>query len=234
MLAEIPSVEYPNSTPSIIGTRYDLLVSLSRAGFLCEPKYIQMGIKGALNGCYARQAVVARLLLAEKKLPQGYRFKIWDAYRPISVQKALWEHYREQVVKENPTFSDEEIDKITNYFVSKPSFDIKNPSVHNSGGAIDLTIVDEQGNELDMGAKFDDFSPMSWSNYYELNDIDDKIKENRRLLYNVMTSSGFTNLPSEFWHYDYGDIFWAYYTGEDAIYHGVLNNNDSHFEKMGL
>lgn len=234
MLEPIPSKEFPVRGDKTIGQKTDLIVSLSRHGFLCEPMYYKQKIDGALEDCYVRQALLERLRIAESYLPHGYRLKIWDGYRPMKVQQALWDNYRAEVLRKNPGITEEKLYEMTSYFVSPPSYDVKHPSAHNTGGAVDLTIVDENGNDLDMGATFDDFSPMSWSNYYEINDIDDKIRDNRRLLYFVMEKAGFTNLPSEFWHYDYGDSFWAYYTKEDTIYYGVLNTTDEHFKKMGI
>ena len=76
-----------------------------------------------------------------------------------------------------------------------------------------------------MGSGFDEFTDRTHTAYYEINDGGDRsrtIRENRKLLYHVMTESGFTNLPSEWWHYDYGDRFWAYYTKQPALYRGVF------------
>jgi D-alanyl-D-alanine dipeptidase len=86
-----------------------------------------------------------------------------------------------------------------------------------------LTIVDEQGKPLDMGTEFDSFKETAHTAYFEKQNGKqaEAIRENRRLLYHVMTAAGFTNLPTEWWHYDYGDRFWAYYKGQDAIYDGI-------------
>ena len=63
--------------------------------------------------------------------------------------------------------------------------------------------------------------------FLESSDDDYRVKhcrqKNRRMLYNVMTAAGFTNLPSEWWHYDYGDNMWAQLTGGKAIYAGILD-----------
>lgn len=62
-----------------------------------------------------------------------------------------------------------------------------------------------------MGTLFDDFTNRAWSNHFESYEDCEDVKKNRRILYNVMIMAGFTNLPSEWWHYDYGDKFWAYF-----------------------
>ena len=121
--------------------------------------------------------------------------------------------------------------------VSMPSYDVLQPSIHNTGGAVDLTIIGPDGEPLDMGTSFDAFSEATWTDYFEPGFSRNETMEgnangpgatntvisNRRMLYNVMTAAGFTNLPSEWWHYDYGDNMWAQLTGGKAIYAGILD-----------
>lgn len=101
------------------------------------------------------------------------------------------------------------------------------PPAHTTGGAIDLTLLDPEGRELPMGCGFDAFTDKTCAAYFEAPEHvqgaeDEQVRENRRLLYYAMIDAGFTNLPSEWWHYDYGDRFWAYYMRKPAIYEGVL------------
>lgn len=219
----IPTLEFPSIHDFKIDGLDEPLVNLSDYGFLCESQYFKRGIAGSTKECWARQTVAQKLLEAESKLPTGYRFKIFDAYRPIVVQSILWSFYRNQVAAQNKTLTDEEIDKLTTFFVSKPSYDIERPSLHNTGGAIDLTIVDNDNQELNMGSQFDEFSDRAWSNHFEVYEKNEEIRNNRRLLYNVMLSSDFTNLPSEWWHYDYGTKFWGYFKNTNALYRGLIN-----------
>ena len=73
-----------------------------------------------------------------------------------------------------------------------------------------------------MGIEFDDFSDLTNTNTFEKEGMDKNIRDNRRILYTVMTEVGFTNLPSEIWHYDYGDRAWAFYNNEPALYKGIF------------
>lgn len=223
----IPTIKFPSIDTYPIDVVDEKLISLSNAGFLCESQYYLQNIPGSLQDCYARETVVDMLKEAESKLPTGCRFKIYDAYRPINVQQSLWDMYRKQVEKKEPYLSDEEIDFKTSFFVSKPSYDINQPSLHNTGGAVDLTIVYNDKYALNMGTLFDDFTKRSWSNHFE-DDYPEhescyEVRDNRRLLYEVMTSVGFTNLPSEWWHFDYGTKFWSYFKNQPAKYTGILN-----------
>ena len=77
-----------------------------------------------------------------------------------------------------------------------------------------------------MGTEFDCFNDTTYSDYFETDESNETIKNNRRLLYNIMTSVGFTNLPTEFWHYDYGTRNWAYYTKNKALYRGVFTEEE--------
>ncbi len=186
--------------------------------FIYEPYYSKLNIAGAIDKCYMRKGVYERLKLAESYLPKGMRFKIYDAWRPFEVQLSLYNDYRQKVAEENPSLSNEEIDNLTKLFVSMPIRDELMGPVHATGGAIDLTITDCNGNELDMGTEFDFFEDMANTDYFEKNDVNPLVRDNRRMLYHVMTKAGFTNLPTEWWHYDYGNRFYAWYKGEDALY----------------
>lgn len=201
------------------------LISISNAGILCKPIYFLNNIPNSLSDCYARESIIEKLLYINKNLPNGYQLLIYDAYRPIAVQQELWNSYEKIVKEQNPNDNIQEIENKTSIFVSKPSYDILNPSIHNTGGAIDLTIVDKFGHPLNMGTEFDDFTEKSNTNhfeYYANEIISEEIRRNRRLLYWSMINAGFVNLPSEWWHYDFGDKIWATENKCNAIYGGIL------------
>jgi len=102
--------------------------------------YGSEGIPGGLTGCYMRGNVAQKLIQAEKLLPVGYHFVIYDAWRSRDIQEALYKQYYEKLKIQNPGLSDEKLAQETQKFVSLPSIDPKKPSTHNTGGAIDLTI----------------------------------------------------------------------------------------------
>lgn len=109
---------------------------------------------------------------------QGYSIKIYDAYRPLSAQRKLWEIYPD------PTF------------VANP----QNGSRHNRGAAIDLTLTDLKGNEISMPTGYDDFTERASHSYM---DLPDSLIANRKRLKQIMEKYGFESLDSEWWHYDY-------------------------------
>lgn len=210
-------------------------VSLTDAGLLVDSQYVKYG---SPTDCYARETVANLLKTADKvaKGVFGVRLLVLDAYRPVSVQTTLWDKYYCELKAQYPDLAEEELIAKVKQFVSKPSEDIFHPSVHNTGGAVDVTLVMSDGTRLDMGTEFDDFSEKAHTAYFEKGRHKVYHRNHRRMLYSIMTSVGFTNLPSEWWHYDYGDAFWAYYTCQPKchmkpLYSGIA---DSDFDRMYL
>jgi len=208
------------------------LVSIGDSGLVVASAYYDQGIHGALPEIYVRETVLDKLLLAQQYLQEthpGYRVQVWDGWRPISVQQALFDAYKATVCADASAWASPEEKRLfdlgnrrtdadqaefdrlatikTQHFVSLPSDDPHCPSPHLTGGSVDVTIVDANGNPLDMGTEFDDFSDRAHTNYFE--GQDSPIRDNRRLLFSVMTRAGFTNFPYEWWHFDVGNQFYV-------------------------
>jgi zinc D-Ala-D-Ala dipeptidase len=128
--------------------------------------------------CELRLKTIKALIKANNTfLKMGYKIKLFDCYRPLDIQKRMWE------IVPNPSY------------VADPA----KGSIHNRGGAVDITLVDSNGVELDMGTPFDFFGIEASHNY---DNLSQKIKENRMLLKIIMTENGFNALDSEWWHYN--------------------------------
>ncbi len=128
--------------------------------------------------CFLRLKTVKALIKAnEKFMKKGYRIKIFDCYRPLDIQKRMWE------IVSNPEY------------VADPA----KGSIHNRGGAVDITLVDENGRELDMGTPFDFFGPEA---SHQFENISDVVKQNRMLLKKTMRKKHFISFDSEWWHYN--------------------------------
>ena len=194
-------------------------------GIIVDMQYPKLGLKEAINECLVRKEVLDKLLIAKNYLPKNYTLKIWDAYRPLELQNRLYNMYKNKIIEffDIKNLSIIEQDKIISNYVSLPNEDENIPPLHTTGGSIDLTIVNTKTNkELDLGISFDEFSNITNSDSYEKKGMDKRIRNNRRMLYNAMIKAGFTNLPSEIWHYDYGNRAWAYYMNKPAIYKGIF------------
>lgn len=225
----IPYFEFP-AAPKGREFKEEKLVSVKeyfKGEILTEPVYFNQGCKGSYPQCFVRRGVAERIEKALAALPEGLTFKVFDGWRSFDTQQALYDKYYKSVKENNPLMNEEQLEEETKKFVSKPSPDPNNPSVHNTGGAVDLTIYDrEKERELDMGTVFDDFTQKAYTrSFEEENSYDnaEEVRANRRLLYYVMTGAGFTNLPTEWWHFDYGDNFWSFYSGSPAVYNGLIN-----------
>lgn len=128
--------------------------------------------------CYLRMKTVRNLIEANNEfLEKGYRIKIYDCYRPLDIQKKMW-----------AILPDAD-------YVADP----KRGSIHNRGGAVDITLIDKEGNELDMGTSFDHFGPEAAHAYANL---PAKVKANRAFLKEVMLRHNFRAFKSEWWHYN--------------------------------
>ena len=223
----IPKTESPGEYHKTDFTESSFVEIHSDACFEAGLEYTKLGMAHATTKCLVRKEVYDKLILAHSFLPEGYRFYIYDTWRPFLLQEELYRDYSEKVIRQFhlENASKEEQLQMIAAFVSIPHKDPGYPPVHTTGGAVDLTILDAQGRFLDMGSGFDEISERSNAVYYEEHPEETNakaIRDNRRLLYNAMTKAGFTNLPSEWWHYDFGDRFWAYYTDKPAMYKGVF------------
>ena len=197
----------------------------SKGEILVDMQYYKMNKVSAINKAYVRKGVADRLMNAQRMLPEGYHLTIWDSWRPYEVQKSLYDSYFDSLKKDekNKNLTEDELHQKAREFVSYPD-KTKNPSyVHSSGGAVDLTITNQNGKALDMGTAFDDFSQKAYTDYFENNEENIIARSNRRLLYYVMTHSGFTNYPFEWWHFDYGDIFYASVKNEPTKYSSIFS-----------
>jgi len=128
--------------------------------------------------CYTRVKTAKALIKANNDfIKQGYKIKFYDCYRPNSVQYKMWE------IVPNPQY------------VANP---VKG-SIHNKGGAVDITLVTLSGDELDMGTDFDFFGKKA---YHDNTDLPKEILKNRKVLKETMEKYGFWSVRTEWWHYN--------------------------------
>lgn len=228
----IPNIESPIYKKNIDIIDEDFVEIKPGNGIFVEMVYPKMNLNNTVDKAYLRKKVADMLYEARKLLPKEYGLKILDAWRSLKLQEELYYKYKEDIIKEFhlENSSIEEAEKEISKYVSLPVVDVLMAPLHATGGAIDVTLTDDFGNSLDMGVGFDEFTDKTNTSYYE--EESEKYKEivkNRRILYNIMTEVGFTNLPSECWHFDYGNKAWAYYTNKPIIYDGKFEINDLKF-----
>jgi len=130
--------------------------------------------------CYTRVKTARALLLANKEfMEKGYKIKFFDCYRPNDVQYKMW------AIVPNPQY------------VANP---VKG-SIHNKGGAVDITLVSLDDEELDMGTDFDFFGKRA---YHDNLNLPQPVLNNRLLLKETMEKYGFWSIRTEWWHYNLG------------------------------
>jgi D-alanyl-D-alanine dipeptidase len=120
----------------------------------------------------------------------GLGLKVWDAYRPMSVQEKMWDLIRDE------------------RYVSNPA---KNKGRHTRGTAVDVTLIDKLGRELPMPSDFDDFSERAHREYRGGTATQ---RRNRQILQDAMAQHGFVPFPTEWWHFDLNN--WENYPPLDA------------------
>jgi len=148
--------------------------------------------------CYLHEETAQKLKTAIRLAKQiGLRIKIFDGYRPIAVQQFMYDMFPGQNGQES--------------FVSNP----KNGRIpHCRGVAIDLTLIDKNNQELDMGSDFDEFSEIA---FHDCDKISSAAKKNRLILLGIMTEAGFDMLDKEWWHYQLPNV---------RNYEVIQNHND--------
>ncbi len=166
------------------------------------------------NECFLRKSVALMLNRAQNYLPHGFKFKVIDGYRPMSAQKIIYRQIFEDIENKNPDWSIEKVEKEANKWVANP----KIVPFHTTGGAVDLTILDKDGRELDMGNFINTVDNKSRTDYRK---ISRKAKNNRAMLIGVMSKVGFVNYPLEWWHWSFGDRYWAAVNKTYSIYGAI-------------
>src|SRR6516164_4127490 len=180
--ADRPLVDIQSVDPTIV-------IDLRYAGnnnFVGQPLYPQ-GMRAR-----ARPEVAAALSKAQTLLRHyQYGLKIWDAYRPVSVQTKLWEASRN---------SD---------YVAKPEVGVG--SLHSYGVAVDATLVDSWNRPVSMPSDFDDFTPAAMWRYMGRSF---EVLGHVRLLQWAMHKAGFSGMSTEWWHFTIAD--WKKFLPEEA------------------
>jgi D-alanyl-D-alanine dipeptidase len=181
--AQVPIASYGTNNRAVVNDSSFVNLRDYSDDFVYEMKYATKDnfLKAKVYDCaecYLRSKTVIALTEANKEfIRRGYRIKIFDCYRPLEIQKKMWE------IVSNPIY------------VADPA----KGSIHNRGGAVDITLVDAGGRELDMGTPFDYFGIEASHSYINTSKT---VLENRKLLKSVMTKANFNAFDSEWWHYN--------------------------------
>lgn len=155
--------------------------------------------------CFVRRTLALKLAAARGRLPAGYAFLIKEGYRPAEVQRRAFESTVERYSALHPDKTEREIFAAVSQYVAPITV-----AGHPTGGAVDLTLA-MNGVELFMGTAYNE-EPAETGNrtFLAAEDIGEEAKAYRKILSDCLESVGFINYPSEWWHWSYGDSYWAY------------------------
>ena len=163
-----------------------------------------------------REAARALKAVSNEMIVQGYRLKVFDAYRSVAAVKQfiLWGIEDTDVLMKPYFYPDLEKQSLfAQGYIAKRSS-------HSRGSAIDLTLLDMRtGKELDMGSPFDLFSPLS---HPDCRSVTDEQHENRMLLQHAMVRNGFAPIDCEWWHFaladePYPDTYFEFPVNSEAV-----------------
>ena len=155
--------------------------------------FMKIKLYHRMNNAFLQNDVAIRLGKCQDYLETmhpNWHLLVYDAVRPLSVQKKMWKALDTIPVKDRVKF------------VSNPA----NKSIHNYGAAVDLTIADENGLPIDMGAAYDDINKIAYpsleTEFLMKGLLSQKQIDNRKLLRKVMSQYGFSGIETEWWHFD--------------------------------
>ncbi|MFB2645176.1 M15 family metallopeptidase [Raphidiopsis sp. BLCC-F218] len=191
--------------------------------------YVKLGAHyGQYSPYFLRKTVVKNLIHAQNYLnllSPGWHIQIFDAYRPVGVQQFMVNYSFIQLVKARgileQNLSDDQREKIWQQVYeiwAPPSSNPLTPPPHSTGAAVDITLVDEQGEIINMGSPIDEISERSHPDYY-LNKHS-QYHQGREMLNNIMCQAGFQRHPREWWHFSFGDQMWAWLSHQSTAIYG--------------
>ncbi len=177
---------------------------------------------------FVRQHVAEMCEEAARRLPQGYYLGLVEGWRPIERQQRIWDFVWKSAEKAFPHRDHIALRRTVCRWVAPT--DQKTPPGHCTGAAVDVWLVDRNGETIDVSSPFDRFQAAPTHSY----GLSGPAFESRMLLVGAMQSVGFSNCRDEWWHYSYGDAGWAVRVGERACCYGLVHLDLSLYAELEL
>lgn len=163
------------------------------------------------NPFRVRSGVADRLVRAQAHLPAGYQLQVKEGWRPVWVQRQLWDESLDDLRTRRPDLAGQDLIRENTRFTAPP--DTAPP--HSTGGAVDLVLL-HHGEPADMGWGFNQPGEGSRTGH----PVPAPARRNRDLLAAAMDTAGFINYPAEWWHWSYGDRYWAFQASRETALYG--------------
>lgn len=155
-----------------------------------------------------RKEVLFKLYRIADKLPQGVNLKIYKTFRSRIKMDEAFQDIISQIEAENPGIGRHEAIKLAKFKSDDPKGSLGG---HETGGAVDVALCDDNGKDFNYGTKFHEYNDYTFT---FSSHITKEMKANRKHLVKLMKRQGFVNFPGEWWHFSYGDRMWAAYKGK--------------------
>lgn len=183
--------------------------------------YLTRHREGKRRVAYLRETVAKMVCQAKKELPIGMTFIINDAWRPQYVQKKIFKRFMNFFSKQYPNWPKDKVIKVVKRYVA-PSRG-KFVSGHITGAAVDLRLW-KNGRKVPMGSP-----KLTYLTYQENSKsfqpkLPKYIQKNREIMFNALRKAGLSNLSKEFWHWSYGDVWWAKRNKKKTAIYGAIKN----------
>ncbi len=168
---------------------------------------------------FVRSGVADRLAVAQAALPTGIGLHVVEGHRSLSAQAAIVASYSAELCAVHPGISPDDLHRLSSRFVAPVGV-----APHVAGAAVDITLVDAAGEELDLGTPIDATPEQSGGRcYFDSPGVNADARANRALLARALGSAGLVNYPTEWWHWSYGDRYWALVSGAPHALYGPLD-----------
>lgn len=162
-----------------------------------------------------RAGVLTRLRAAQAALPEGVRLLLIEGYRPVDLQRRYFDDHAARLARGHPDWDAVRVRREASAYVSPVDV-----APHCTGGAVDLSLCTADG-ELDLGTEVNATPEDSAEACFTASTtVDEAAAGNRHLLIAAMGSAGFVNYPTEWWHWSFGDRYWAYGSAAPAAVYG--------------
>lgn len=165
---------------------------------------------------FARQTVAEMVEKAARSLPKGVNLGVIDAWRPLIRQKHIHDWMVRCAEEAFPHLNRAQVLRKANRWAAPYSH--KAPPGHCTGAALDVWLIDDDGDQIDVTSPFDRFTS---SPTYSLG-LSPEAQKNRMLLVDTMLGVGFSNCRDEWWHYSFGDAGWAVRLGKPYSIYGLV------------
>ncbi|NAS25853.1 dipeptidase [Herbidospora sp. NEAU-GS84] len=162
---------------------------------------------------HLRLGVVDRLVTAQTYLPPGLYFLVIEGFRPVALQKEYFDAHKDRLRAAEPGHDEDWYHVRASRYISPPDV-----APHVAGAAVDLTLCDVDGAELWLGTEVNDTDTEHC--HTASPSVTGEAADRRRMLSDALTSAGFVNYPTEWWHWSHGDRYWARVTDAEAARYG--------------